>query len=82
MTIIPDFKTLKRVVGNVAYTAPAVKGVLAFIMKYFNKSKMTQMLQAGEHQLHLASLILEHRQAKKLLGGHHTTLVDNYFQSV
>ncbi|KAM5533178.1 hypothetical protein V8D89_013134 [Ganoderma adspersum] len=75
-----DFETLENVVGDVAHTGPAIKGALSFMMKYLSKQKMAEVMHSGDHQLHLSSLILEHKEVKKLLGGLHTTLVENYAQ--
>ncbi|KAI1795566.1 hypothetical protein LXA43DRAFT_991133 [Ganoderma leucocontextum] len=75
-----DIEMLERIVGDISHTGPAVTGLLAFISKHVDKKKMTVMLQTGEHQLHLASIILEHKHVKKLLGSNHEQLKENYAQ--
>ena len=73
-----DIETLERVIGDVSHTGPAIHGLFTILSKYIDKSKMTEMLQAGEHQLHQASVILEHKDVKKLLGSNHAMLTNTY----
>lgn len=77
-----DIETLERVVGDASHAGPVIHGLFTFISKYTDKSRMTQMLQAGEHQLHQAGVILDHKDVKKLLGDNHMALTGNYAKSV
>ena len=73
-----DIQMLERVIGDVSHTGPALTGLFTFISKHVDKKKMTVMLQAGEHQLHLAGMILDHKHVRKLLGSNHEQLTSNY----
>ena len=79
-----DFETLERVVGDISHTSPIVTGFLVFISKYVEKQKMSDMLRAGQHQLHLAITVLEHKCIQKLLknDGIFAMLMENYELSV
>ncbi len=77
-----DIKMLERVVGDISHTGPALTGLIAFISKHVDKKTMTVMLQSGEHQLHLAGTILDHKHVRQLLGSNHDQLTNNYALSV
>lgn len=77
-----DIETLERVVGDLAQAGPSVKGFLSIASKYVRKQKIREMMQSGQHQLHLASTILEHKNVKTLLQRELPVLKQNYIEFV